>query len=183
MNTSPEFNVADWIARNTIGGTLVTAEALRAVSNFTVMWNLFESGLCDANASVTAFKRAIGRNRSGSFSDASARTLQECLVFWRGRYRSTDGFLHAFEQLNFRRGDHRDRVEAVLAGTVADPKEELLALMIITYRLRNNLFHGLKSLEMLNRQVENLTNATRCMAAILEVLPSDVVTRQRGKID
>jgi hypothetical protein len=44
--------------------------------------------------------------------------------------------------------------------------------MIIVYRLRNNLFHGLKSIDMLNEQVDNLNMAAKCLAAILESLPS-----------
>ena len=53
--------------------------------------------------------------------------------------------------------------------------------MIIIYRLWNILFHGLKTLEMLNDQVQNLANATRCLAAILEAIPTRWIARQRDR--
>jgi hypothetical protein len=40
--------------------------------------------------------------------------------------------------------------------------------MIIVYRLRNNLFHGLKSISTLNDQVTNLDMACRALAAIVK---------------
>lgn len=39
--------------------------------------------------------------------------------------------------------------------------------MIIVYRLRNNLFHGLKEIPTLNDQIPNLDMACRALAAIL----------------
>ncbi|OYY86196.1 MAG: hypothetical protein B7Y46_06395 [Acidovorax sp. 28-64-14] len=70
-------------------------------------------------------------------------------------------------------------MESVLSADLAPPEDEMLALMIIVYRLRNNLFHGLKSFEMLNEQVKNLDNASRCIAAVLTVIPSEIVHLQR----
>ena len=42
--------------------------------------------------------------------------------------------------------------------------------MIIVYRLRNNLFHGLKSIPTLNDQVANLNMACRALASIVQAL-------------
>lgn len=40
--------------------------------------------------------------------------------------------------------------------------------MIVIYRLRNNLFHGLKEIDTLNEQVRNLNEACQVLAAIVE---------------
>ena len=59
----------------------------------------------------------------------------------------------------------------------------MLALMIIVYRLRNNLFHGIKSVHMLNDQVQNLDNASHCLAAILESTRSHLVVRPQWRME
>lgn len=179
MPTSNAFNATEWIASNTRGGTELSVEAQNAVASFTMMWNFFESTLCENRASIAAFERACEVLQAVPMPAATAQTLDECLSFWRFRYRTPGGFGHRFEDLHFRTGDRRAHVEAVLQDATADPKEKVLALMIIIYRLRNNLFHGLKTLEMLNDQVQNLVCASRCLAAILEAIPSRFMSVRR----
>jgi hypothetical protein len=182
MTTVNAFNATEWIAQNTAGGTEFSAEAHEAVASFTTMWNFFESTLCDNRASVAAFERACERFAVNQTSPATIAALDECLAFWRFRYRTPDGFGHRFESLYFRPNDRRAHVESVLEGKSTDPKARLLELMIIVYRLRNNLFHGLKTLAMLNDQVANLSTASRCLAAILEAIPSRFVSIRRERI-
>ena len=179
MKSTPVFSAAEWIACNTYGGTRISAEAEAAVSSFTTMWNLFESALCENRASVAAFERVVNRCQPDTIPGDVAQSLKDCITFWRFRYRTPHGFGDRFLSLNFRNGDRRDFVESVLSADLAPPEDEMLALMIIVYRLRNNLFHGLKSFEMLNEQVKNLDNASRCIAAVLTVIPSEIVHLQR----
>jgi len=179
MTATNTFNATEWIARNTHGGTELSADARDAIAGFTTMWNFFESTLCNNRASLAAFERALERFQSDQVPPATSRTLDACLAFWKFRYRTPDGFGHLFEGLYFRPSDKRAHVEAVLEGTATNPDDKVLALMIIIYRLRNNLFHGLKTLEMLNDQVQNLVNASRCLAAILEAIPSRFVPAHR----
>lgn len=181
MSTANAFNATNWIAQNTPGGTELSPEATEAVASFTTMWNFFESTLCENRASIAAFERACKRFEPDRIPPATTQALDECLAFWKFRYRTPDGFGHRFEGLYFRPNDRRTHVEAVLEGNSTDPRGKLLALMIIVYRLRNNLFHGLKTLEMLNDQVQNLTTASRCLAAVLEAIPSRFVSVRRQR--
>ena len=80
-----------------------------------------------------------------------------------------------FERLEFRSADCREHVEAVLRSEKKDPESQLLAVMIIIYRLRNNLFHGLKEMDTLNGQVPNLTMACRVLAAIVKVSKAPMI--------
>jgi len=182
MLTANTFNATEWIAQNTRGGTKLSGEAREAVANFTTMWNFFESTICKNRASVAAFERACIRLEPGQISPSTLQTIEECLSFWRHRYHTAGGFGYRFENLYFRPNDRRAHVESVLVKNTENLKDKLLALMIIIYRLRNNLFHGLKTLEMLNDQVQNLMVASRCLAAILEAIPSNMllVRRQRA---
>lgn len=181
MSPSQAFDARAWIASNTVGGTEVTNEAQQAVAAFTTMWNFFESTLCDNRASVAAFERIAGRLDETRVPELTRRALDSCLTFWQFRYLTPEGFAHRFDGLNFRRNDRRPHVEAVLQGSATEPHEQLLAQMIIVYRLRNNLFHGIKTLDMLNDQVQNLSTASRCLAAILEAVPTRFVSSRRQR--
>lgn len=174
-----QFDATKWLAENTHGGTEISPEAKEAVANFTTMWNFFESTLCENRASVAALTRISERFEGDRGAPDMNQALEECLAFWQFRYRTPQGFGRHFEGLYFRPNDKRDHVEAVLNGGSVNPQDKLLALMIIVFRLRNNLFHGLKSLEMLNYQVENLATASRCLAAVMESVPSRFVLAQR----
>ena len=175
MTAETTFNAATWIAANTERGTHVSAEAQEAVATFTTMWNFFESTLCANRASLAAFDRLLERYDANRVNPETAQAIQDCLAFWRFRYRTPDGVSQRFLGLNFRPNDRQRHVEQVLSAARTDLKDELLALMIIVYRLRNNLFHGLKTLDMLNDQVQNLTVASKCLAALLEAIPSPLV--------
>lgn len=173
------FDATAWLARYTRGGTRLSQEAQEAVSAFTTMWNFFESTLCDNRASMAAFDRILEGFRPEATEASTMRALDDCLAFWRFRYKTPTGFDEHFAGLHFRNGDRRDHVERVLCDALNDPTAKMLALMIIVYRLRNNLFHGLKSIEMLNDRVQNLGTASRCLAAILEAIPTRFIARER----
>lgn len=182
MQAATVFKASEWIAHNTRGGTKISSEAQEVVASFTTMWNFFESTLCENRASLTAFEQSCERLELEGIEPQTIQALDECLSFWSFRYRTPEGFSPLFDSLYFRPNDKRAHVESVLKGNATSPKEKLLALMIIVYRLRNNLFHGLKTLDMLNDQVQNLSNASRCLAAILEAIPSRFVSIRRQQI-
>ena len=182
MPTASAFNATEWIAQNALGGTELSGEAREAIASFTTMWNFFESTLCENRASVAAFERACKRFEPDQAPPATIQALNECWAFRKSRYCTPDGFGHRFEGLHFRPNDRQAHVESVLAGNTTNPKHKLLALMIIVYRLRNNLFHGLKTLEVLNDQVQNLATASRCLAALLEAIPSRFVLDRRQRV-
>lgn len=169
MAKKASFSASAWIAENTYGGTTLSKTATQAVADFTTMWNFFESTLCQNRATIAAFERIAIRFQA-PLPRPTKEAIEQCLSFWQFRYRTPNGFGHRFEALYFRPNDKRHHVESVLNGQTTEQSAKTLALMIIVYRLRNNLFHGLKTLDMLNDQVDNLSNASRCLATILEHL-------------
>lgn len=169
------FDAIKWLAENTHGGTNLSLDGRESIASFTLMWSFFESALCENHVKVEALKRVSERLEPELVPPETNQVLEDCLKFWQFRYLTSNGFSDHFEGLNFRNNDNRAHVESVLKGDLNHPREKLLALMIIVFRMRNNLFHGLKSLEMLNDQAENLATASRCIAAILESVPSSFV--------
>ena len=178
-----EFDVSAWLGRRASGGDQLSRDALNAVAAFTTMWNMFENSLCDNQASIATFENLSHRYRPDRASNSVKESLAACLAFWQFRYRDAEGIGSRFSHLHFRRGDRQELVEAVLLGTVTEDARKLLALLIIVYRLRNNLFHGLKSVAILNDQVHNLNTASQLLAAVLEAIPSEFIALRFGAIE
>lgn len=81
---------------------------------------------------------------------------------------SDGGTNHKFQRLNFRRNDRRELVEAVLLEDDVVPGEIAKALLIIAFRLRNNLFHGIKWAYEMRDQQRNFEHATIVLTRILD---------------
>jgi hypothetical protein len=169
MTTAPPFDAAQWIALNMSGGSELSNEAITAVASFTMMWNLFEGVACENRANITTFENLADQVAQIDIPADMMASLDECLAFWTCRYRTPEGFSDRFRRLNFRPKDRKELVEGVLLGQKTDARSKILALLVIVYRLRNNLFHGLKSIEMLNDQVHNLNMASRCLGLIMSL--------------
>src|SRR5690606_23256918 len=75
---------------------------------------------------------------------------------------------HHFPFLALRPSDHPDLVQAVIEGANDDPRDRMLALLMIVWRLRNNLFHGAKCAYGLHDQRENFTHANSVLMRLLE---------------
>lgn len=80
----------------------------------------------------------------------------------------TNGNLNPrFPYLHFRQNDRRSLVEDVLLGINTNNNDIILALIIIVYRYRNNLFHGLKNMQEIDQQKENFDNANNVLKIFL----------------
>lgn len=174
MTTNPSFSAGNWIAANCVGAHRLHSETVGVVSNFTLMWNFFEGTACQNNANIRTFESLAEKI---SQHDPHLEGLEQAIKFWTFRYWTGSEFMDRFNDLRFRQNDRRDHVEAVLRGEKSDLASQLLAVMIIVYRLRNNLFHGLKTVDMLNDQAANLDMACRALASVLEASGNYLVQR------
>jgi hypothetical protein len=175
MVTIPAFDATIWIKQNTKNGTLLTPETVSAVASFTMMWNIFEGSLCNNSANIQEFKRIAKRIDKISIPNKDIKALEDCLNFWKFRYVTPNGLSKLFNGLNFRSGDNKNIVEDVLNTNSEHIADKVFALMIIVYRLRNNLFHGLKSIDELNHQVDNINTASQCIAILMPILGTNFV--------
>lgn len=69
----------------------------------------------------------------------------------------------------FRQYDRKEFVESVLKRTEHNPVNIIEAILIIIYRLRNNIFHGEKELHTIHLQHDNFNCANRFLAEILTI--------------
>jgi hypothetical protein len=170
--TMTTFSANHWISVNCLGGDTLKRETVKVVSNFTLIWNLFEGVLCNNHARTQAFENLAIEIAQRALHSVE---IEDCVRFWSHRYLTDTDFNNLFQSLNFRPRDLREHVEAVLRREKNDLRSQLLAVMIIIYRLRNNLFHGLKTIDTLNDQVPNLNMACRALAAIMNASHAPII--------
>lgn len=169
------FDARNWIATNCVGASQLHAETVGVVLNFTLMWGLFEGIEFENRAKPQKFESVAQRIAQRSPDIVG---IKAAIEFWRKRYWTGSKFRELFDGLAFQDRDGRDKVEAVLRGENADSASQLLAAIIIVYRLRNNLFHGIKTIDMLNDQEPNLNTACQALACMLEASGNGLVQGQ-----
>jgi hypothetical protein len=136
-----------------------------AISNFTFLWSAMEGALLNAAATPGALVEKCGEMALRGRIDLE--DYAHSLAYFRDRYFQGGEFTENFEQLLFRRRDRRDLVEAVLSGRENTPQDVVAALLLIVYRLRNNLFHGIKWAYGIKDQEENFRHGSNVLMGVL----------------
>lgn len=137
-----------------------------AVAGFLHFWALFEGRLLDERAGPDKLCELAARWRDDGF--AGSAPLRLALAYWRRRYFANGARDARFESLLFRANDREELVEAVLAEERGDAESVVAAVLLIIYRLRNNLFHGLKWQYGLADQEGNFRHANEVLMEVLE---------------
>ena len=149
----------EWI--NNKFGTHFTENDLASIKDFSLAWNVFENLVCNNNCSVARLNERLNQIQF------EINEFAEPLEYFKNRYVQDGVTNERFESLNFRQNDRRELVQEVLLGSDQEVQNIVLALSIIVYRFRNNLFHGLKQMEFINQQKENFENANLILITIL----------------
>ena len=137
-----------------------------AIYDFALLWSLFEAQVMDGRAQADRIRDRVDQWTVDGTLNADQFGAE--LGYFRARYYGEDGFTYRFEHLNLRDRDHPDMVAAVISGANDEPRDRILALLMIVWRLRNNLFHGAKWAYQLREQQENFSHANAVLMRLLE---------------
>ena len=172
------FDAELWVRENLPGAPSLKAGTLQVVAGFTLLWNLFEELVCKNRADVGTFQRITEDLES---SPKLEKLVAKSVSFYRFRYVADQEMKPIFNGLHFRANDRREHVESVLKGEVVELGGKVLALLIIAYRIRNNLFHGLKSLHIWDDQAKNISEASRVLALMIEAKSGYLVEESQAR--
>lgn len=146
-----DFDEIVWL-QDYIGDSF-SKKRLENVRNFVFFWSLFEGVVCNNNANVDEICRKVDTViKQGNVSIVD---FEEFLQYFQSRYVTSGNVNHQFESLSFRGNDKKELVKEVLEGKAKDISNIIKALLIVVFRLRNNLFHGKKKMETLETQIDN----------------------------
>lgn len=168
------MTATDWMEKHISGFAELSAEERVAIQEFSLLWAFFEAQVFNGWASAIAISTAIEGHAAKARLDV--RPFESSLEYFSNRYVTKGAINHRFAALNFRGNDQRERVEAVLREEANDSAEIVIALLIIVYRLRCNLFHGEKWAYGIQGQRDNFLQATQVLMGALDMLSGRVGT-------
>ena len=150
---------------------------LKSIFYFSLIWNIFEKECCDNYASIGIHPKRIAENIT--VDTINIEKLRYIFYYYQTRYFSDNQVTESFRNFDFGRGvnsvNYKRNVSDILQYDNPDIKQILEALLLIAFRLRNNLFHGIKEVERLYEQNENFSKINQMLLIVIENY-----THQRG---
>ncbi|MDR7193266.1 hypothetical protein [Luteimonas terrae] len=166
MNEKEQSASMQWLEARAPAFSNLPDPDRQAIFEFTFLWSLFEAQIMANFAHPARIRERVDLWAKEGTLDAGLYDVE--LDYFRNRYYTDGRLTYHFPHLHLRPSDHPDLVQAVVEGTNDTPRDRILALLMIVWRLRNNLFHGAKWAYGLRDQVENFTNANRILMRILD---------------
>lgn len=155
----------DWLQAKAPEFNRLTQEERDEIADFSLLWSMFEGLLLNSHGNAANISKLVQAwHEAGTLQ---ADLFNSELTYFRGRYYDGD-FTDHFYNLHLRRGDQPELVREVIARTDNDPCNRMIAILIIVYRFRNNLFHGIKWQYNIRGQLGNFTAANAILMTVLE---------------
>lgn len=155
----------EWISENIEGVNNLSPEIHMAISDFSLMWSLFEASERDSSDNFT---NRIPHIASRISHNIDIETLDNLLNFWKERYITQGRTNSRFQFLINHIESNSYEISEVLLGNNNSHQEKLICIIRLIYRLRNNLFHGNKNIMLLGEQVENINHAIISLQFLLK---------------
>lgn len=168
--------VQDWLNANAGTYGELDPSDRQAIHDFTLLWSFFEAQVLDCNGDIPQLQARVAAAADEGGIDLAP--FEGALSYFQTRYFDEGKPTGLFDGLwpgSKKAG--RVEVEAVLSGAATTAPEKLIALFIIVYRLRNNLFHGSKWAYSFKGQLDNFTHAGTVLMRAIELF------RAKGLID
>ncbi len=148
-----------------------TPEDIEAVRDFTLLWSAFEGAILNGCASPDQLTSHAKVLADLVFQDELS--VNEAIGYFRNRYWHNGHETRHMHYLHLHRYNQTNiaRVMSFLDGTGNEPEMVIAGLLLVIYRLRNNLFHGPKWEHGLVDQRNNFSVANSVLMAALRVGP------------
>ncbi|UFS88727.1 hypothetical protein LPJ38_34740 [Bradyrhizobium daqingense] len=156
----------EWLKARAPGFNQLSKDERNAIADFSLLWAFFESRILNKSGSGAAICAAVDSWDAAGI--LVPNLVNEELAYFKQRYCPDGRFTHHFDGLHLRPRDRVPMVRGVLSGAEISPRQCLATALIIVFRYRNNLFHGVKWEYALADQLRNFTNANRILMKVLD---------------
>ena len=161
------MSVVEWLNEYAPGFQGLSDGELQAITEFLLLWSLFEARSLNERGSASAIVNSA--NRWAASGQLTEDTFSRELAYFRDRYVADGEFTRHFKELHLRKNDEPDLVKKVLSRENIEPREISAAVLIIVYRYRNNLFHGVKWSYALRGQFHNFEHANTALIQAIDL--------------
>lgn len=160
------MDISKYLEKKGLGYEHLSEDERKAISNFSLMWSLFEAQLLEENASS---RKIITKcNEWGNEAGIDQQVINDHLSYFQARYIENGDPNYRYEHLHLRQNDEPDLILNVLKGDVDDLPSKMACCLIIILRFRNNYFHGIKWAYQFADQRENLDRSCYLLAKCLD---------------
>lgn len=136
---------------------------LNEIKNFTLLWNIYENIIFNTRFTLEKLEFDISEKHF------DFDLFKGCFDYFKNRYIKDNDTNETFSRLKFRQNDREEFVKTTLLKPESNNNDKILSIGIIIYRLRNNLFHGIKDFKKFDGQVENFIYSNEFIQKYLEV--------------
>lgn len=157
----------EWLERHVPGFMELPEPDRQAILHFALLWSLFESTALNTRANAAVIIAMVHRWEAQGY--LRIEPFEASLRYFQQRYFSDGEPTHHFAGLHLRNNDSPDLVRSVLSAENQNAVDSLSALLIVVYRLRNNLFHGVKWAYGIQGQLRNFTEANTVLMESLSL--------------
>lgn len=154
-------------------------EDWKPIFYFSLVWNLFESQICETRASKDRLELSVNKY-TATLAGSKLRTIEEkynnYFDWFRPRYqdRNTASKFKALfnnkEDFDLNDTDKymKGHIESVLNGNNTEIQDIIKCLLFIAYRIRNNFFHGNKDINGLINQTDLFIKTNKFLLDYME---------------
>ena len=161
-----EFDAVDWVVRRYSGLSGFSRENIQSALDFALVWSLFESECC--KKFVRAKDLGVIAKRLGN-KKSLAVPADKIFAFLRERYWTAADAQKRFKNLRIRDDNHKDILQSSFKGDDLEFGElKIHAVLIVTYRYRNNFFHGNKSAREILKSGELFARSAAFLSHVIE---------------
>ena len=150
-----------WLEQHARGFYELQEDERLAIFHFVLLWSLFEARVLNRRGSACKIIEAAKRWTGDGLLKKEVFCPQ--INYFRSRYYVHGEYTCYFENLHLPQNYSRELVKEVLRNVDANPERIASAVLIIVYRIRNNLFHGEKWSYDLRGQLDNFYHANRAL--------------------
>ena len=140
-------------------------QSRRFLFEFAVIWNILEKKKMRNHASIEKVSRFVEK-----MQNIENINITEIFEYFKKRYTNNTDYLNLFKALRWidKEKDKKDETYRILTLENPIDKDKIKAILYIIFRLRNNLFHGEKSILTIDQQRETFNLVNSFLLDILE---------------
>jgi len=138
---------------------------IESIQNFSLLWNVFEANYSNRNFQLNTIEVRINQ------ATFDIQDYQTYLEYFRNRYVTNGQLNQRFPHLRVPNNRNQLLTEVLLNNNPnLIVNQIVLALTIIVYRYRNNLFHGEKDIRRIRFQRDNFAQSNGFLMKIMDDL-------------
>ncbi|NCB82579.1 MAG: hypothetical protein EOM38_09305 [Bacilli bacterium] len=151
------MNELAWLKRNRHYPEKIDEVKLKNIFYFTLVWNVFEKECCGNDARIKQHPRSLAESRQSRMEQT---IVDSVFIYFKDRYFPNGVMDEKFQTFKFGRNEndrsqYKEFVQNKLCDSNPSSKDKIQSLLYIAFRLRNNLYHGIKDISILYDQNDN----------------------------